>query len=112
MKTTKTMPDGTKATIVYSVDGEPIEQVVTKVESDKVWVKSSKGNEYPVMLSDKVRMTDTVNVGDIAIIKTFKKGWIVFDIIHKDIEEELSGEEERLETERQIKDFEDLLGGY
>ena len=78
---TETMRDGNKAKIVIDVDGETIHQPITKIGDRLVWVKSSRGNEYKVNLSDRVSMTMSFNVGDTAVIKTFRTGWLVTDII-------------------------------
>ena len=130
------MRDGNKAKIVIDIDGEIIEQPITKIDDRLVWVKSSKDNEYPVNLSDRVLMTIPFNVGDTAVIKTFRTGWLVTDIIPAEPEEEvdeftelyrkkingtLTDEElERFEwlkkndedLQNELKEFEDLLGGY
>ena len=132
----ETMSDGNKAKIVIDVDGEIIEQPITKIGEGLVWVKSSRGNEYKVNLSDRVLMTIPFNVGDTAVIKTFRTGWLVTDIIPAEPEEEvdeftelyrkkikgtLTDEElERFEwlkkndvdLQNELKEFEDLLGGY
>ena len=108
----KTMEDGVKVKIITNTIGETIEQGIVETGEDRVWVKSGNGKTYPVLLSDNVRMTMEVNVGDIAVIKTFKPDWLVVDIIPAEEEEVLSPEEEEAETQRQIREFEDLLGGY
>ncbi len=79
----KTMNDGTKAKIIYNQDGEEIHQIITKVFKQFVMVKSKKGNEYNVRLSDRVRLMLNAEVGDTAVIKTFKNGWLVTDLIKK-----------------------------
>lgn len=134
---TETMFDGTKAKVIVDVNGEVIHQKIVSVGDGVVWVSSSKGKEYPVNLSDKVAMTMNVNVGDTAIIKTFKTGWLVVDVLpsipeDEDVDEftllykkkingDISKEElERFEwlkendeeLQREMKEFEDLLGGY
>lgn len=132
----ETMSDGNKAKIVIDVDGEIIEQHITKIGDGLVWVKSSKDNEYPVNLSDRVSMTMSFNVGDTAVIKTFRTGWLVTDIIPAEPEEEvdeftelyrkkikgtLTDEElERFEwlkcndmdLQRELKEINDMFGGY
>lgn len=107
----KTMSDGNKVKIVTNIDGESFEQKITGVQKDKVWVVSSKGNEYPVMLSDRVRMTMSVEVDDVAVIKRFKNGWLVFDVIKKEEESVLSEEEEQIELEKQLKELDDIGWG-
>ena len=132
---TETMPDGNKAKIIIDVDGERIDQPITKIGDGLVWVKSSKDNEYPVNLSDRVAMTIPFNVGDTAVIKTFRTGWLVTDIIPAEQEEvdeftelyrkKINGAitEEELkrynwlkdndeDLQNELKEFEDLLGGY
>lgn len=89
-----------------------LEQVIIETHKHYVRVISRNGKEYDVNLSDIVKMTMNVEVGDMAIIKTFPNGWLVTSIRKKYKEPVLSEEEEKKETERQIKEFEELLGGY
>lgn len=133
---TETMQDGNKAKIVIDVDGEIIEQPITKIGDGLVWVKSSKDNEYPVNLSDRVLMTIPFNVGDTAVIKTFRTGWLVTDIIPAEPEEDVDEftelyrkkingtitedeldrynwlKDNDMDLQNELKEFEDLLGGY
>ena len=132
---TQTMSDGNKAKLIYNNNGEAIEQKITKVCNEVLWVKSSKGKEYKVNMSDKVKMTMEVHVGDTAVIKTFKNGWLVFDVIPAPADEltefdilyrkKINGkitadelerfkwlQEHDMELQQQLKDFDDLLGGY
>lgn len=134
---TETMSDGTKAKIIIDVDGETIHQPITHIGDGLVWVLSSKGNEYKVDLSDKVKMTMDIKVGDTAVIKTFRNGWLVVDVLpfipeDEDVDEfsllykkKINGDisEEELERfewlkendedlQNELKEFEDLLGGY
>lgn len=133
---TKTMLDGNKAKIIVDVDGETIHQPITKIGDGLVWVVSSKGNEYKVDLSDKVSMTMNFNVGDTAVIKTFRNGWLVTDIIPADVDDDVDEftllyrkkingtitddelerynwiQENDEDLQKELKEFEDLLGGY
>ena len=72
---------GTRIKEVIS-DGEPdtIHQRIITVTPAYVCVRSQKGKEYWVKLSDRVRMTMTVNEGDTAVIKTFADRWLVVDV--------------------------------
>lgn len=88
-----------------------IKQTIIKVDNDKVIVESSNSKQYPVSLSDYVRLTLDVNVGDIAIIKTFKNNWIVVDVVKKIVEPLLDGIDGQIETERQEKELEDIGWG-
>lgn len=127
------MSDGNKAWVCWKVDGEVIEQKIVRLDDGYVWVSSSKGNEYPVKLSDKVALTMSFDVGDVAVIKCFKSGWLVFDIVRQDEVDEFtllyrkkingtaSNEElERFEwlkendedLQKELEEFDDLLGGY
>lgn len=133
---TETMNDGNKAKVIIDVDGEIIEQEIIKVDDGEVWVKSSNDREYPVLLSDRIVLEDVpVNVGDIAVIRTFNR-WVVVDVkpalvddevdeftllYKKKINGDISKEElERFEwlkendedLQNELKEFEDLLGGY
>ena len=130
------MNDGNKAKVIIDVDGEIIEQEIIKVDDGEVWVKSSNDREYPVLLSDRIVLEDVpVNVGDIAVIRTFNR-WVVVDVkpalvddevdeftllYKKKINGDISKEElERFEwlkendedLQNELKEFEDLLGGY
>ena len=110
---TKTMRDGTKARLIYTVNGETIEQTICEIGTGKVWVESTRGKIYPVDLSDKVQMTMHPKVGDTAVIKTFKNGWLVVDILPAETDEpDLSPADEELELQRQIQEIEDMWGGY
>lgn len=107
---TKTGKDGGKYKIIYD-DGKTawIRQTIVGLGKDMLKVRSSKGNEYWVAKSDKV-MTMTPKERDIAIVGTFKTGWLVTDIIPyvEPAVEDCTDEE----LERQIKEFEILGGGY
>lgn len=110
---TKTMPDGNKARIIVNVDGETIHQPIYEIGTGKVWVKSAGGKTYQVDLSDKVQMTMHPRVGDTAVIKTFKQGWVVVDILPAEPDEPANGEvDDDLELQRQIQEIEDMWGGY
>ena len=86
-----------------------IEQLVRSVQKNYVTVESKKGKLYNVNLSDIVKMTMNIQVGDMVEIKTFENGWLVTNVIPKR-EETLSEEEEKAELERQLKECEDM--GY
>lgn len=92
-------------------DGKPswIEQTIVGLGKDMLKVKSRKGIEYWVAKSDKV-MAMTPKVKDIAIVGTFKTGWLVTDIVPyvEPVVEECTEEE----LQRQLKEFEILGGGY
>ena len=109
------MPDGTKVKVIVD-DGkvETIHQTIRKIGDDRFFVVSGNNKTYSVDLSDKVRLEllDEVLVGDTAVIKTFPNKWLVVDVIAKELEPVLSPEEEKKELERQLKEIEDLYGGY
>lgn len=110
----KTMPDGTKAKIKTETYGDYdiIYQTIKRVFSQSVTVISGTGKHYNVRLSDRVIYENNIEVGDTAEIKTFDNGWLVTNIIKQEKEPELTPEEEQVELEKQIKEFEDLYGGY
>ena len=133
---TETMKDGNKAKVIVDVAGEIVEQEIIKVDDGEVWVKSGNGREYPVLLSDRIVLEGVpVNVGDIAVIRTFNR-WVVVDVkpalVDDEVDEftdlyrkKINGTitEEELkrynwlkdndeELQREMKEFEDLLGGY
>ena len=92
-------------------DGKPswINQTVTLVGKDMIQVKSKQGREYWVAKSDKVK-TMKVNVGDIAVVGTFKDEWLVTDIIP--YTKPIETKQDDGELKRQLKEFELLGGGY
>lgn len=89
-----------------------LKQKIVDVSPTQLRVMSGNGKVYSVNLSDKVMMTLNPQIGDTAIVKTFKTGWLVTDIVKKVEPKSLSEEEERLETERQIREIEEMWGGY
>ena len=98
---------------IYDEKPSWIEQKIVQVGKDMLKVKSTKGKEYWVIKSDKVLQMD-VNVGDIAVVGTFKTGWLVTDVMpyEEPVKEVLSEGEENRELSRQLKEFDTLLGGY
>ena len=110
----KTMPDGSKAKVITETHGDydVIYQTITRIFNRSVTVISGTGKYYNVRLSDKVIYEGNIEVGDTAEIKTFDNGWIVTNIIKQEKEPELTLEEEQKEIEKQLKEIEDLYGGY
>lgn len=103
--------DGGKYKVIYD-DGKPsfIHQEIVAIGKDMLKVKSGKGKEYWVAMSDKVFMTMNPNIKDIAIVGTFKDGWLVTDVIPyvEPVKEEPDDEE----LQRQLDEFYSLGGGY
>ena len=90
-----------------------IKQNVIHISNDEIMVVSANDKKYPVTLSDRVRLTMNVEIGDTAIIKTFPTGWLVVDIIKKEVEAVLSPAEDELELQRQQKELDDIgYGNY
>lgn len=91
-------------------DGKPswMKQTVVEVGNDMIKVVSSKGNMYWVAKSDKV-MTMDVKQKDVAVVGTFKSGWLVTDVL-KHTEEIVDDSDEELQ--RQLNEFNILGGGY
>lgn len=85
-----------------------IEQKIIEVHNHFVKVISRKGNTYDVNLSDRVRMTMTVEVGDTAIINPLDNGWLVVDLVKKPVTPKLSKEQEDMLQQ----ELESLLGEY
>lgn len=96
---------------VVTYDEEPITQSIKAVKGNKLTVMSRRLRTYDVVLSAELIGSD-IEVGDTAVIATLKKGWKVIDVIKQEKPPVLSAEEEAKELERQMKEFEDLLGGY
>lgn len=114
---TKTMKDGNKVKIIQQTNSvNIIRQKILKVGSTHVQVISGNMNKYMVKLSDRVRMTMSVSEGDTAIIKTFENGWLVVDVEKQSKEldglEQVSDEKNQKDLEKQLKEIEDLYGGY
>ena len=80
---------------------------VQRVNENTATYISKKGKAYEIALSDKVKY-DGIKPKDEAVITILSNGnWVV-----SHISKVYNEEEERKETEKQIKEFEDLLGGY
>lgn len=88
-----------------------IYQTVVEVRPNSVKVVSNNNKEYFVKLSDKVRLTKTINEKDTAVIKTFEKCWLVTDIIPKE-KETATGEELQKKIEQERFDSFCLGGDY
>ena len=95
--------------VTYNED--PITQSIKAVKGNKLTVMSRRLRTYDVVLSAELIGSD-IEVGDTAVIATLKKGWKVIDVIKQEKPQVLSAEEEAKELERQMKEFEDMFGGY
>ena len=104
----RTGKDGGKYRIIYD-DGEPthIKQEIVGIGKDMLKVRSSKGREYWVTKSDRVKALNP-KVGDIAIILTLDDGWLVTDYLNY---VEYHGEDDG-DVDRQMMEFNILGGGY
>ena len=89
-----------------------LEQKIIDVSKNHLKVMSRNGKVYDVNVSDRVKMLLNPEINDTAIVKTFQNGWLVTDIKKKPKKPVLSDEEEKLETERQIREIEEMWGGY
>ena len=85
-----------------------IKQTILEVHKHYVTVISGNNKTYNVSLSDKVKLLNDIHKGDTAVIIPYPDKWIVTKIIKKDVEPELSPEEEEKETQRQLEEMEDL----
>ena len=90
--------------IIVKNKKEPFKQKVVEVAKHEVRVMSGNGNIYPVPLSDKAKTYD-IEVGDTAIVNIVNGVWLVIDIEKKEVEPELSPEEEMVETEKQLQEI-------
>lgn len=59
-------------------------QTIVSVQNSTVLVKSAKGNIYPVVIADKVRLSGkTINNGDIGVIHRVNGKYYLYDVEKK-----------------------------
>ena len=59
-------------------------QVIVNVQASTVLVKSAKGNIYPVIVSDKVRLSGkTIKKGDTGVVHRTNGKYYLYDVIPK-----------------------------
>ena len=59
-------------------------QVIVNVQQSSVQVKSAKGNIYPVVIADRVRLSGKkINVGDIGVVHRVNGRYYLYDVIPK-----------------------------
>lgn len=59
-------------------------QLIVNVQASIVLVKSKKGNIYPVIVSDQVRLSGKkVNVGDTGVVHRVNGKYYLYDVIPK-----------------------------
>lgn len=63
-------------------------QLVVNVQGSTALVKSKKGNIYPVIISDYVRLQKSLNVGDTAIVRRINGKYYLIDVQKKHDETE------------------------
>lgn len=107
----KNIYNGKYCEIIDDGKVDKIYQTIIEVRENSVKVVSNNNKEYFVKLSDKVRLTKQINEKDVAVIKTFKKCWLVTDIIPKE-KETATGEELRRKIEQERFDSFCLGGDY
>lgn len=79
-------------------------QVIVNVQDSTAMVESSKGNRYPVIISDKLRLSDkSINVGDTGIVHRVNGKYYLYDVIPK---------VDETDTYLAEVPIEDLIGGY
>ena len=80
-------------------------QVIVNVQQSTAQVKSAKGNIYPVIIADRIRLNKniTLEVGDIAIIHRVNGKYYLYDV-----------EKRQDETSSYLAEvpIEDLFGEY
>ena len=59
---------------------KPFKQIVRNVQNSTALVESKKGNVYPVVISDYVRMKKEINVGDTAIVNRVNGTYYLIDV--------------------------------
>ena len=62
---------------------KPFRQTVKNVQGSTALVESRKGNIYPVVISDYVRIKKTINVGDIALVRNINGRYYLVDVEQK-----------------------------
>ena len=105
-KVIRKQKNGVKYNIII-YDEEPITQTVKKVNKNSLTVMSRRLKTYNVKLGDEVKGMK-IEVGDLAVIATLKTGWKVIDVIKQEPEPVVS----EAEVQRQLQEFESLIGGY
>jgi len=79
-------------------------QVIVNVQQSTVLVKSAQGNIYPVVISDRVRLSENKpKKGDIGIVHRINGRYYLYDV-----------EKKQDETKSYLADvpIEDLIGDY
>lgn len=80
-------------------------QVIVNVQQSSVQVKSAKGNIYPIVIADRVRLNKNITpeIGDIAIVHRVNGRYYLYDV-----------EKRQDETDSYLSEvpIEDLIGEY
>ena len=63
---------------------KPFQQLVRNVQGSTALVESKKGNVYPVIISDYVRLKKDLKVGDIALVRRTNGKYYLIDIVERD----------------------------
>lgn len=59
---------------------KPFKQLVRNVQGSTALVESKKGNVYPVIISDYVRLKKEIAVGDTAIVNRLNGTYYLIDV--------------------------------
>ena len=59
---------------------KPFKQIIRNVQGSTALVESKKGNTYPVIVSDYVRMKKQIKVGDWGIIRRTNGKFYMIDV--------------------------------
>ena len=65
---------------------KPFKQIIRNVQASTALVESRKGNVYPVIISDYVRLKKSVNVGDTGIVRRINGKYYLIDVEPKEEE--------------------------
>lgn len=65
---------------------KPFRQLIKNVQGSTALVESKKGNIYPVIISDYVRLKKAINVGDTAIVRRTNGKYYMIDVEPKEDE--------------------------
>lgn len=62
---------------------KPFQQIVRNVQGSTALVESKKGNIYPVIVSDYVRIKKSLKVGDIALVRRINGKYYLVNVVER-----------------------------
>lgn len=82
-------------------------KIVKRIEGDYAVFKSNEGNEFSVKLSDRAKYEKIKENDEVEITVLVNKDWLVTRV-----SKSYNSLEAKKELEKQMAEFEDLIGGY